>query len=142
MCRKVDPKSRLCSAQTKSKSLSMTLQASVCILNVKVHDSIIRKRLSQSGLFGRVAWRKPLLSKKNRAAWFRFEKLHLNNPHDFWNNALWTHETKVVLVGHNTQHHVWMCFVATEFGHLAVIELELLCLPETNEATCPAVKLD
>ena len=46
---------------------SQTLQASVSMLNVKVHDSIIRKRLNKYGLFGRVARRKPLLSKKNMA---------------------------------------------------------------------------
>ena len=35
----------------------------------KFHDSTIRKRLNKYGLFGRVARRKSLLSKKNMAAW-------------------------------------------------------------------------
>ena len=26
-------------------------------------------------------------------------KLHLNEPQDFWSNVLWTHETKMELVG-------------------------------------------
>ena len=39
--------------------------------------------------------RKPLLSKKNMAAQLRFAKLHLIKPQDFWNNVLWTDQTKV-----------------------------------------------
>jgi len=58
------------------------------MLNVKVHDSTIRKRLHTYGLFGRVARRKPLLFKKNMATWLKFAKLHLNKPQDFWNNVL------------------------------------------------------
>jgi len=34
---------------------SQTLQASVSMLNIKVHDSTIRNRLNKYGLFGRVA---------------------------------------------------------------------------------------
>ena len=77
-----------------------------------------------------------------------FVKLHLNKPQDFWNNVLWTDQTKVELFGHNAQQHVWRkpntayqhkhliptvkhgggglmmwaCFAATGPGHLAVIE--------------------
>ena len=36
------------------RATSQTLQASVSVLNVKVHDSTIRKRLNKYGLFGRV----------------------------------------------------------------------------------------
>lgn len=35
-------------------------------LNVEVHDSAIRKKIYKCCLFGRVAGRKPLLSKKNK----------------------------------------------------------------------------
>ena len=55
----VHPKVRLCNAQRKCKktprATSQTLQASVIMLNVKVHDSTVRKRLNKYGLFGRVA---------------------------------------------------------------------------------------
>jgi len=34
---------------------SQTLQASVKLFNVKVHDSAVRKRLNKCGLFGRAA---------------------------------------------------------------------------------------
>ena len=75
-------------------------------------------------------------------------KLPLNKPQDFWNNVLWTDETKVQMFGHNAQQHVWRkpntayqhkhliptvkhggeglmmwaCSAATGPGHLAVIE--------------------
>jgi len=45
------------------------------MLNVKVHDSTIRKRL---WLVWKGCRRKHLLSKKNMAAQLRFAKLHLN----------------------------------------------------------------
>lgn len=44
--------------------------------------------------------------KKNIAARLRFMKLHLNKSEDFWNNVLWTDETKVQLFGCNVPHHV------------------------------------
>ena len=41
------------------------------------------------------------------AARLRLAKLHLNKPQDFWNNVLWTDQTKVETFGHNAQQHVW-----------------------------------
>ena len=58
-------------------------------------------------MFGSFARRKPLLSKKNMAAQLRFAWLHLNKPQDFWNNVLWTDETKVEISGHKAQQLVW-----------------------------------
>jgi len=46
------------SSPPKSKPQELhlkTLQASVSMLNVKVHDNTVRKRLNKYGLFGRVA---------------------------------------------------------------------------------------
>lgn len=48
------------------------------MLNVKVHESTIRKRMNKYGLLSRVVRRKHLLSEKNMAAEHRFAKLHLN----------------------------------------------------------------
>ena len=39
----------------KPRATSQTLQASVSMLKVKVHDSTVRKRLNKDGLFGRAA---------------------------------------------------------------------------------------
>uniref|UniRef100_A0A9J8C228 Transposase Tc1-like domain-containing protein n=1 Tax=Cyprinus carpio carpio TaxID=630221 RepID=A0A9J8C228_CYPCA len=65
-------------------------------VKVSVHDSTIRKRLGNNGLHGRVPRRKPLLSKKNIKALLSFARKHLDDPQDFWENTLWTDETKVV----------------------------------------------
>lgn len=43
----------------------------------------------------------------NMVALLRFAKLHLNKPHNFWNNVLWIEETKAEMFGHNIQGHVW-----------------------------------
>lgn len=51
---------------------SQTLQASVCMLNIKVHASVIGKRLNKYDLFGRVSNKKFCNSKKNMAEQLRF----------------------------------------------------------------------
>ena len=81
------------------------------------------------------------------AAQLRFAKLHLDTPRYFWNNVLWTDQTKVEMFGHAQQHiwrkpntayqhkhriptvklgggglMIWACSAATGSGHLAVIE--------------------
>ncbi|KAK3550047.1 hypothetical protein QTP86_019146 [Hemibagrus guttatus] len=92
---------------------SKELQASLASVKVSVHDSTIRKRLGKNGLHGRVPRRKPLLSKKNIKARLSFARKHLDDPQDFWENTLWTDETKIVMV--------WGCFAASGPGRLAVI---------------------
>ncbi len=71
------------------------LQASLASVKVSVHDSTIRKRLGKNGLHDRVPRWKPLLSKKNIKARLSFARKHLDDPQDFWENTLWTDETKV-----------------------------------------------
>ncbi|KAK3528622.1 hypothetical protein QTP70_006032 [Hemibagrus guttatus] len=67
----------------------------------------IRKRLGKNGLHGRVPSRKPLLSKKNIKARLSFARKHLDDPQDFWENTLWTEETKTELFGRSVSHYVW-----------------------------------
>ncbi|KAK3532293.1 hypothetical protein QTP86_016075, partial [Hemibagrus guttatus] len=86
---------------------SKDLQASLASVNVSVHDSTIRKRLGKNGLHGRVPRRKPLLSKKNIKAPLSFARKHLDDPQDFWENTLWTDETKIELFGRSVSHYVW-----------------------------------
>lgn len=56
---------------------SQTLQASVTMLNVKVHDSAIRKRLNRCGLFGMVTMRKAFFFND-----LCLQKLHPNKSQD------------------------------------------------------------
>lgn len=50
---------------------SEALQVQIGLLNVNVHDSVIRERLNEYGLFEKFDRRKPLVSKKNITAWLR-----------------------------------------------------------------------
>ncbi|KAK3549753.1 hypothetical protein QTP86_007766 [Hemibagrus guttatus] len=86
---------------------SKELQASLASVKVSVHDSTIRKRLGKNGLHGRVPKRKPLLSKKNIKARLSFARNHLDDPQDFWENTLWTDETKTELFRRSVSHYVW-----------------------------------
>ena len=51
--------------------------------------------------------RKPLLSKKNIAACLKFAKEHLDVRQRYWQNILWTDETKVELFGR--KEHTTLC---------------------------------
>lgn len=52
-------------------------------------------RMVLNAAHGRTPRRKLLLSKKNIAARLMFAKRHLDAPQSFWQNILWTDETKV-----------------------------------------------
>ncbi len=99
---KITPRAqrRLIQEVTKDPTTtSKELQASLASVKVSVHDSTIRKRLGKNGLHGRVPRRKPLLSKKNIKAHLSLARKHLDDPQDFWENILWTDETKIELFG-------------------------------------------
>uniref|UniRef100_A0A8C4T3L7 Transposase Tc1-like domain-containing protein n=1 Tax=Erpetoichthys calabaricus TaxID=27687 RepID=A0A8C4T3L7_ERPCA len=58
----------------------------------------ISAAIHQSGLYGRVARRKPLLTKRHMAARLEFAKRK---------KILWSDETKIELFGVNARRHVW-----------------------------------
>lgn len=68
-------------------------------LNVQVSDRLVRRRLNEANLFGRVSRKKPLLSKKNIKKRVDFAKTHKGNELSFWKNVLWSDETKINRVG-------------------------------------------
>ncbi|KAG2466638.1 TCB1 transposase, partial [Polypterus senegalus] len=67
----------------------------------------ISAAIYQSGLYGRVARRKPLLSKRHMAAHLEFAKRHLKDSQTMRNKILWSDETKIELFGVNARRHVW-----------------------------------
>uniref|UniRef100_A0A8C4XBU7 Transposase n=1 Tax=Erpetoichthys calabaricus TaxID=27687 RepID=A0A8C4XBU7_ERPCA len=67
----------------------------------------ISAAIHQSGLYGRVARRKPLLSKRHMAARLEFAKRHLKDSQTMRNKILWSDETKIELFGVNARRHVW-----------------------------------
>ncbi|KAG2467141.1 TC1A transposase, partial [Polypterus senegalus] len=67
----------------------------------------ISAAIHQSGLFGRMARRKPHLSKRHMAACLEFAKKHLKDSQTMRNKILWSDETKIELFGVNARCHVW-----------------------------------
>ncbi len=61
----------------------------------------------QSGLYGRVARRKPLLSARPMKARMVFAKKHLKDSKMVTNKILWSDETKIELFGLNSKRYVW-----------------------------------
>ncbi|KAG2458616.1 TC1A transposase, partial [Polypterus senegalus] len=66
----------------------------------------ISAAIHQSGLYGRVARQKPLLSKRHMAACLEFAKRHLKDSQTMRNKILWSDETMIELFSVNTRHHV------------------------------------
>ncbi|KAI2654844.1 Transposable element Tcb1 transposase [Labeo rohita] len=65
--------------------------------------STITAALHQSGLYGRVARRKPLLSARHMKACMEFAKKHLKDSKMVRNKILWSDETKIELFGLNSK---------------------------------------
>ncbi len=57
--------------------------------------STITAALHQLGLYGRVAWRKPLLSARHMKARMEFAKKHQKDSKMVTNKILWSDETKI-----------------------------------------------
>ncbi|KAG2468840.1 TC1A transposase, partial [Polypterus senegalus] len=69
--------------------------------------STITAALHQSGLYGRVACQKPLLSARHMTTRMEFAKRHLKDSEMMRNKILWSDETKIELVGLNSKRYVW-----------------------------------
>jgi transposase len=67
----------------------------------------ISAALHQSGLYGRVARRQPLLSKRHMTVRLEFAKRYLKDSQTMRNKMLWSDETKIELFGLNAKSHVW-----------------------------------
>mgnify|MGYP002715355238 CR=1 FL=1 len=76
-------------------------------VGVCVSKSTIKRRLHQSEYRGFTTRCKPLVSLKNRKARLEFAKQHLKKPSQFWNNILWTDETKINLYQSDGKRRVW-----------------------------------
>lgn len=83
---------RLCDSEKLHQVKELvTVKPYVSMLNIKVHDISIQKKMNRHGLFERVVGEKYCFSKKQK--WLMFAKLHLHQSQDFWNNVFWTDET-------------------------------------------------
>lgn len=74
---------------------------------VNVSGDTISRVLHRNDIFSRYARKTPLLTKKHVCARLTFAKEYINKPADFWNNVVWSDETKIELFGHNEAKRVW-----------------------------------
>uniref|UniRef100_A0A3B1JPD6 Uncharacterized protein n=1 Tax=Astyanax mexicanus TaxID=7994 RepID=A0A3B1JPD6_ASTMX len=86
-----------------SKELKVNLEQS----GVMVSTSTIRRTLNQAELYGRRPRKKPLLKKRHKKERLIFAKEYLDKPQSFWENVLWTDETKIELFGNAKQQFVY-----------------------------------
>lgn len=72
-----------------------------------VSTSTLRRVAHKNNLRGRVARKKPFISKVNMQKRLEFAKAYINKPKEFWNNVLFTDETKINLFGPDGGQKVW-----------------------------------
>ena len=92
----------------KNPMVTLTdLQSSSVEMEEPSRRTTISAALHQSGLYGRVARRKPLFSKIHMTACLEFDKRHLKDSQTMRNQILWSDETKIELFGLNAKRHIW-----------------------------------
>ncbi|GFW16847.1 transposable element Tc1 transposase [Trichonephila clavipes] len=135
---KIDPK---ISAPKIAASTSNALGRSVSA-------ETVRRVLRKAGYNGRVARKKPLIGKRNRVKRLKFAKEHILKPRQFWNEVIFSDESKFNIFGSdgrrmvsrkpNTSHHpkhtiptvkhgggsvmVWGCMATSGLGKLVFID--------------------
>ena len=77
------------------------------LLPARVSPRTVRRRLNEFGLFGRVARKKPLISRRNRQVRIRFALDHLNWTQKQWARVLFSDEKKFNRFGNDGTVHVW-----------------------------------
>ena len=92
---------------TKNPMITLTeLQSSEAEMG-KPARTTISAALHKSRLYGRVARWKPLLRKMHMTARLELAKRHVKDSESTRQNILWSHETKIELVGLNAKCYVW-----------------------------------
>lgn len=76
-------------------------------INRSVSTETVRRVLRKSNLHGRVARRKPFISAVNQKKRLEFAKAYVNKPPEFWNQVIFTDETKINCFGSDGRQIVW-----------------------------------
>ncbi len=79
------------------------IQADLQTQGTTVSARTIHRHLNEKGRYGRRPRRTPLLTQRHKKARLEFAKTYVTKPQSFWENVLWTDETKVELFGKG--HH-------------------------------------
>ncbi|KAK6311050.1 hypothetical protein J4Q44_G00191050, partial [Coregonus suidteri] len=91
----------------KNPMVSLTeLQSSSVEMEEPFRGTTISATLHQSGVYGRAARRKPLLSKRHMTARLEFAKRHLKDSQTMRNKIPWFDETKIEHFGLNAKRHI------------------------------------
>ncbi|CAJ0949202.1 unnamed protein product [Ranitomeya imitator] len=83
------------------------LQRSTAEVGQSVHRTTISRTLRKSGLYGRVARRKPFLKDIHKKCCLKFATSHLGDTPNMWKKVLSSDETKIKLSGNNAKRYVW-----------------------------------
>lgn len=83
------------------------LQKHLEIAGTQVSKNTIRTALRKHGLHSRSPRKTPLLKPVHVENRLNYAKEHLEKPSEFWDNVLWSDETKIELFGRNSVSHVW-----------------------------------
>ena len=67
---------------------------------------IVRRRLAENNLHGRIASRKPNVSKKNIKKRLQFSNNHINKDSNFWKIIVWSDESKFNVFGNDSRPYV------------------------------------
>ena len=89
------------------------LQRSTAQVGESVHRTTISRALHKSGLYGRVARRKPLLKESHKKSRLQFARSHVGDTANVWKKVLWSDETKMELFGLNANE--------TSYGFLSTM---------------------
>ena len=66
----------------------------------------MRRRYSETGQYGRIAVKKPLIRKQNNVKRLQKAKVHKDGTIEKWNKVLWTRESKFEIFGSNLRIYV------------------------------------
>ncbi|GFU95339.1 transposable element Tc1 transposase [Trichonephila clavipes] len=94
---KIDPK---ISAPKIAASTSNTLGRFVSA-------ETVQRVLRKAGYNGRVARKKPLIGKRNRVKRLKFTKEHILKPRQFWNEVIFSDDSKFNIFGSDRRRMVW-----------------------------------
>ncbi|GFX39932.1 transposable element Tc1 transposase [Trichonephila clavipes] len=76
-------------------------------LGRSVSAETVRRVLRKAGYNGRVARKKPLIGKSNRVKLLKFAKEHILKPQQFWNEVIFSDESKFNIFGSDGRRMVW-----------------------------------
>ncbi|GFX02730.1 transposable element Tcb2 transposase [Trichonephila clavipes] len=76
-------------------------------LGRSVSAETVRRVLRKAGYNGRVARKKPLIGKRNRVKRLKFAKEHILKPQQFWNEVIFSDESKFNIFGSDGRRMVW-----------------------------------